>query len=85
MKEGSSEGFHGEGGIGLITSRLTLEGPIGRRFSTKKKASFIISARRTYFDVVRRLIPIKGFDVNYHFYDLNGKVNWHINPKTACI
>ena len=78
MKEGSSEGFHGEAGIGLITSRFTLEGPI-----YKRKASFVFSARRTYFDVVRRLIPLKGFDVKYHFYDLNGKVNWHINPKNS--
>jgi hypothetical protein len=78
MKEGSSEGFHGEVGIGLITSRLTLEGPI-----VKKKASFLFSARRTYFDAIKFLVPTKGFSVNYHFYDLNAKLNWQINPKNS--
>ena len=47
MKEGNKEKLHAEGGIGLISSRLTLEGPI-----KKNKSSFIISARRTYLDVV---------------------------------
>jgi hypothetical protein len=78
MKEGSSKGFHGEAGIGLITSRLTLEGPI-----LKNKASFLFSIRRTYFDIVRELIPIKGFDVKYWFYDFNGKLNWQINTKNG--
>jgi len=45
MKEGSKEKLHGEGGIGLISSRLTLEGPI-----SKGKSSFLISGRRTYID-----------------------------------
>lgn len=47
MKDGNNQEFHGEGGIGLIASRLTLEGPI-----VKDKASFMISGRRTYIDVL---------------------------------
>lgn len=78
MKEGSPQSFHGEGGMGIITSRLTLEGPIW-----KNKVSFMLSARRTYFDAVKFLIPIKSFDVNYNFYDLNGKINWQINPRNS--
>ena len=47
MKEGSKDRLHGEGGVGLISSRLTLEGPI-----KKDKSSFLISARRTYIDLL---------------------------------
>ena len=79
QKEGNKEQFHGTGGIGLISSRFTLEGPI-----KKDKASFIISGRRTYADLL-----IKPF-VNdtsaaagsgYYFYDLNGKLSWHFSDK----
>ena len=49
MKEGNMQQFHGEGGIGIVASRLTLEGPI-----VKNKASFMVSARRTYLDVLIR-------------------------------
>ncbi len=74
MKEGNNKKFQTEGGIGLITSQLTVEGPI-----KKEKASFIISGRRTYLDLlVKPFIP-KGNDSNYHFYDLNAKVNWKIS------
>jgi hypothetical protein len=47
MKEGNMKEFHGEGGIGIIASRLTLEGPIW-----KDKISFMVSARRTYIDAL---------------------------------
>jgi outer membrane receptor protein involved in Fe transport len=47
MKDGNKEEFHGEGGIGVISSRLTLEGPI-----KKGKSSFLISGRRTYIDIL---------------------------------
>ncbi|WP_245897064.1 TonB-dependent receptor [Hymenobacter nivis] len=49
MKEGNDQAFHGEGAIGLVATRITLEGPI-----KKDVASFIVSARRTYIDVVAR-------------------------------
>ena len=49
MKEGNMKEFHGEGSIGLISSKLSLEGPI-----VKDKTSFIVSGRRTYIDVLAR-------------------------------
>lgn len=83
LKDGNKEEFHGSGGIGLIASRLTLEGPI-----KKDKASFIVSARRTYVDLFTRLIndaskndPSYSPIPAYYFYDLNAKINWEINPK----
>jgi hypothetical protein len=75
MKEGSKEKLHGEGGIGIISSRLTLEGPI-----QKGKSSFILSGRRTYADaLVRPFIP-EG-DAGYYFYDLTAKVNHDFGRK----
>lgn len=74
MKEGDNQGFHGEGGIGLVASRLTLEGPLD-----KGKASFMISGRRTYVDAFAK--PVLNRDVNYYFYDLNGKVNILLSDK----
>lgn len=80
MKEGNKEKLHGEGGGGLIASRLTLEGPI-----QKGKSSFLISGRRTYLDVFARpLIRAQTngeTDAGYYFYDLNAKVNYDFGRK----
>jgi hypothetical protein len=81
MKEGNTKEFHGEGGIGIVASRLTLEGPI-----KKDTASFIISARRTYLDfLVRPFIKAQSSGGNsyggYYFYDLNAKLNWKVSSK----
>lgn len=83
MKEGSKDRLHGEGGIGLLSSRLTLEGPI-----RKEKSSFLISARRTYVDVLATPIinrSQKGQQdrstPGYYFYDLNAKINFDAGPK----
>lgn len=76
MKEGNNREFHAEGGVGLITSTLTLEGPI-----KKEKASFIISARRTYLDLLAKPFLPPGNASNYHFYDLNAKVNWQLSNR----
>lgn len=80
MKEGNKKEFHGEGGIGIVASRLTLEGPI-----KKDTSSFIISARRTYIDVLARPFIKKktgdGSYGGYYFYDLNAKVNWKVSSK----
>jgi outer membrane cobalamin receptor len=76
MKEGNQEEFHGEAGIGLISSRLVLEGPL-----KKKKSSFLISARRTYIDaIIYPFLPPeqKG---GYFFYDLNAKLNYTLTDK----
>ncbi|TLV01576.1 TonB-dependent receptor [Dyadobacter luticola] len=83
MKEGSKDKLHGEGGIGLISSRLTLEGPI-----SKGKSSFLISGRRTYIDLLASPFIArsqKGDDSQvkpgYYFYDLNAKMNYDLGPK----
>jgi hypothetical protein len=73
MKEGNMKEFHGRGGIGLLSSRLTLEGPI-----IKDKMSFMVSGRRTYIDQVFKRI---GSFLPYYFYDLNGKLNYKISEK----
>ena len=76
MKEGNKEKLKGQVGIGLISSRFTLEGPI-----IKNKSSFLISARRTYFDVLARPFMKPGETFGYYFYDLNAKVNYDFGRK----
>jgi len=77
MKEGNSKEFKATGGIGLISSRLTLEAPI-----IKDKASFLVSGRRTYFDLFFPLFEGKPIaDAKVYFYDLNAKINYIINSK----
>lgn len=76
MKEGNNQTFHAAGGIGLITSNLTIEGPI-----VKDKASFIVSARRTYIDLLLKPFKVFGAGNSYNFYDLNAKVNYKLGDK----
>jgi len=70
MKEGNMREFHGEGSIGLISSKLTLEGPIW-----KDRTSFIVSGRRTYYDILAAPFIPEGQDFGYYFADLNAKIN----------
>ncbi len=77
MKEGNNREYHGEGGIGLIASRLTLEGPI-----VKEKGSFMLSGRRTYVDLIAK--PFLKGDAKgsgYYFYDANLKANYRLGPR----
>ncbi|MBK8196629.1 MAG: TonB-dependent receptor [Lewinellaceae bacterium] len=83
MKEGNENEFHGEGSVGIVASKLTLEGPI-----TKGKSSFIVSGRRTYIDLLARPLIKSGFKsdgsegvAGYYFYDLNAKVNHRFSDK----
>lgn len=79
MKEGNNQALHGEGGIGLIASRFSLQGPL-----KKNKASFIVSGRRTYIDLlVKPFVPSKSAfnGSGYYFYDFNAKVNFTPSPK----
>ena len=76
MKEGNNKEFHAEGGIGLIASRLTLEGPI-----KKNKGSFIVSGRRTYIDALARPFSSKLRNTGYYFYDVNLKANYILSEK----
>jgi len=78
MKEGNQQRYAATGGIGLIASRLTFEGPLVR-----DKASFIVSARRTYaLDLAQPFLRRTNFaGTNYYFYDLNAKVNYTLSDK----
>ncbi len=80
MKDGNREEFHGEGGVGLISSRLTLEGPLRRDKLQPHSGSFLISGRRSYVDALLRPLSGGSFPKAY-FYDLNAKVNYDFNPK----
>ncbi|MNU70233.1 TonB-dependent Receptor Plug Domain protein [compost metagenome] len=73
VMDGDKKKFHGAGGIGMLSSRLTLEGPI-----IKDKMSFMISGRRSYID---QLLKLTGINIPFFFYDLNGKVNYTIGKK----
>lgn len=79
MREGNNQKHVTQGGLGLIASRFTTEGPL-----KKGKASYILSGRRTYLDVlvdplIPKDAPAKGS--GYFFYDLNAKINWQASPK----
>lgn len=83
LKEGNNKRFEGSGGIGLISSRLTLEGPI-----QKDQSSFMVSGRRTYVDIFTRGInksnegkPDYNPIPDYYFYDLNTKINFKLSEK----
>jgi len=78
MKEGNMKKFSGEGSVGIIASKLTLQGPL-----KKDKGSFMISGRRTYIDLLARPFMMardEGIG-GYYFYDLNAKANWKFDDK----
>ncbi|WP_276483948.1 TonB-dependent receptor [Paraflavitalea pollutisoli] len=78
-RDGNRDSIKGTGGIGLISSRLTLEGPL-----IKKKSTFTVSMRRTYIDQVARLVAKDTIgDNGYYFYDINAKVDYQLNDKNA--
>jgi hypothetical protein len=77
MNEGNNQKFHVGGGIGLISSRLNIEGPI-----VKDKGSFLITGRRTYADLFLKLSSDDNINNNQlFFYDMNAKANYKINDK----
>lgn len=77
MKDGNRKEYHVNGGIGIISSRLTVEGPI-----KKDKGSFIISARRTYADMFLKLSKDSMMRQNkLYFYDVNAKANYDFNAN----
>ncbi len=75
QKDGSSTGFHANGGIGLITSRLLVEGPI-----VKDKGSFLIGGRGSYAHLFLKLSEEQK-DNSAYFYDLNAKFSYKLNPN----
>lgn len=84
MKEGDMQEYHGNASIGVISSKVNVEGPI-----VKDKLSFSFSARRTYSDLLAKpafWLVNSGdngnkLDFGYNFYDINGKINWKISDK----
>jgi len=78
MKEGNDKAYSVEGGIGLVSSRLTVQGPIA-----KEKTSFIVSGRRTYaFELAQPFMKGTDFEgTNYYFYDFNAKINHRFSKK----
>lgn len=77
MKEGNNQKLAVNGGVGLIASRLSVEGPI-----RKNKSSFIISGRRTYIDALAKpFLPEQYKGNGYYFYDMNAKVNYTFSDK----
>ncbi|MFT6923622.1 MAG: hypothetical protein ACJA1C_002637 [Crocinitomicaceae bacterium] len=79
MNEGNNKKFGVKGGIGAISSRLTIEGPL-----KKDKGSFVLSARRTYIDVIMKAAIADSspfYGTSYFFYDLNLKMNYKLGEK----
>ncbi|WP_162425599.1 TonB-dependent receptor [Pontibacter pudoricolor] len=83
MSEGNNEKLRTSGGIGLISSRLSLDGPI-----VKDKLTFLVSGRRTYVDTFTRIINKLNEDTkdynpipDYYFYDFNARLNYKPTPR----
>lgn len=79
MKDGNNRYFQTEGGIGLIASRFSVQGPIKKNVS-----SFIVSGRRTYVDALIKPFISKESQYKgsgYYFYDLNAKLNYIFNHR----
>lgn len=77
MKDGDNQRYGVEGGIGLISSRLAIEGPI-----VKDKGSFLLTGRRTYADIFLGLskdTSVKGAQL--YFYDFNAKANYRLGAR----
>ena len=76
MKNGNMKKWEASGGVGIISSRLTLEGPI-----VEDKGSIMVSGRRTYADVLTKAFTDDFDDVTLYFYDLNLKANYKLGEK----
>lgn len=79
MQDGNDKEFGVEGGLGLIASRIKAEGPI-----VKNKSSFMLSARRTYIDLLLKASGDSALKNNtLNFYDLNAKINYKFDDKNT--
>jgi len=79
MNNGNSKNFRTSGGIGLVSSRLTVELPV-----MKERMSLILSGRRTYADLIARTLfkdDVISDEMKFYFYDLNAKINFTVNPR----
>ncbi|WP_445733431.1 TonB-dependent receptor [Mariniflexile sp.] len=73
QKEGNSKEFHANGGIGLVSSRLLVEGPL-----KKDKGSFLFGGRSSYAHL---FLPLFDIDNSAYFYDLNTKLSYRLNDN----
>ncbi|MFT3903960.1 MAG: TonB-dependent receptor [Niabella sp.] len=77
MNEGNNKDYSVSGGVGLISAKVNVEGPI-----QKERSSFLVSARRTYADM---FVGLSGDSMirgnRLYFYDLNAKMNYQIGKK----
>lgn len=77
-KEGNRNKLSGSGGIGLLTGRMSLDGPIG------KKTQFLAGVRSTYSDWLLKVIPDDAYrNSSASFYDFNGQISHYFNDKDA--
>jgi hypothetical protein len=74
-RTGNKQSYHGGVSIGLLSAKGTFEGPI-----VKDKASFLITARRTYMDLFLKMVP-DFRDNTLYFYDINAKIDWTIGRR----
>ena len=81
LREGNEQKYQVNGGVGLIASRLMVEGPI-----KKGKSGFMLAGRRTYIDaLVKPFLTTEQKANGYYFYDANAKAHWNINPKNKLV
>jgi len=73
QKEGNKNKFQANGGVGIVASRLLLEGPLN-----KGSGSFLLGGRATYAHL---FLPLFDIDNIAYFYDLNTKISYKLNPK----
>lgn len=77
MNDGNNQDYDVSGGIGLISAKLNIEGPI-----QKDKSSFLVTARRTYADMFLKLAKDSSINQNkIYFYDFNTKLNYQLSNK----
>lgn len=80
LKDGNMKEWHGEGSVGIIASKLTVQGPLW-----KDKTSIMVSGRRTYIDLLTKPIILAATDgatsAGYYFYDGVGKINHRFNDR----
>ncbi len=75
LKNGNADSLRATGGIGTVSSRLALDGPI-----QKGKSAFALAGRRSYADVFLKLVPAQRDNAAY-FYDLTGKASFTLGPR----
>ena len=75
LRSGSREGNKGKIGLGILSSNATFEGPIG------KKATYIISGRKMYYDAIQKAFNKNSTIPNYNFYDINSKITYNLTEN----